>query len=130
MLVDDRLQFTIDLIALRQQFIQFRLPKHIAQCRLSDLRRCLVKAHYVHNGSGRVHHIEVDHRGDFNRHIISCDHLLWGYRERHDTQVNFGHACDKGWHQEYAWSFRPYQTTQDEDDAALILLHDANSREE
>jgi hypothetical protein len=28
--------------------------------------------------------------------------------------------------QEYAWSFRAYQTTQDEDDAALILLHDAN----
>src|SRR6266705_157976 len=76
MLVNDGLQFPVDLVALGEQFIQFGLAQHIAQRRLTDLRSRLHEVHHVYNGSLGVHYIEVDDRRTLmvtlSREITSC----------------------------------------------------------
>src|SRR5437764_8160862 len=129
MLVDDRLQVAVDLVALRQEFIQFRLAQHVAQGRLTDLRGRLVEVHHLDHRLNRIDNVEVDYRRHLDRNVISGDHLLRWYRQRDDTQVDFDHARDEWGHQEQPWAFCPDQPPQYEDHAALVLLHHADCRE-
>src|SRR2546425_2681560 len=85
MLINDRLQFAIDLVALRQQFIQFGLTEHVTQRRLADLRRRLEEVHHVYNSSIGIYDVEVDDGCDLNCDIIARDHLLWRHGKSDDT---------------------------------------------
>ncbi len=85
MLVNDCLQFPVDLVALGEQFIQFGLTQHVAQRRLTDLRSRLHEVHHVYNGGLGIHYIEVDDRRYFDGHVIARNHLLWRHSESDDT---------------------------------------------
>ena len=129
LLVDDGLQIAVDLLALGQQFVQFRLTQHVAQGRLPNLRGRLVEVHHLDHRRNRIDDIEVDDRRHPDRHVIAGDHFLRGYRERDDPQVDFAHTRDEGGHHEEPRALRPDQAPQHEDHAPLILLHHTNSRE-
>src|SRR5215470_18208724 len=130
MLINDGLQFAVDLVALRQQLIQLRLAQYVAQRRLTDLRRRLEVVHYVHNRVFRVYYVEVHDRCNLYRHIVARDHFLRWNRQCHNTQIDSNHARNEWGHQEYTRPLGPGQTTEHENHTTFILLHYPDRGEE
>jgi len=128
MLVDDRLQFTVDLMRCASNSSSSDC-QHIAQCRLSDLRRCLEETHHIRNSSNGVHDIEVDHRGDLTVTLSALNHLFAAVTVSVTMRRSTFAIVNKRRTRNMPGPFAPING-QDKDDATLILLHDANGGEE
>src|SRR5579859_3964477 len=66
MLVDNFLQFAVDLGALRQEFVQFGLSKYVTQGCHANLRGGLDEVHYIDDRRCWINYVEVDDSRDLN----------------------------------------------------------------
>src|SRR5207302_279195 len=85
-LVKDRLQFSVDLFAFGEDFVEFELSDDAAQSGLRLLRSGIEVILHLRKGEVCVYHAEIAHRVYFDGDIVSRDDVLRGHIKRFDTQ--------------------------------------------
>ncbi len=124
-LIENLLQLLVQPLALRQQIVELDLPEHAAQRRLRELRRRVDVVLDLDDRPPRIHHPEVEHRVDLDRHVVARDHVLRRHVEDHRPQADLHHAIDRREHQDHAGPLRlRQQLAEAEDHAALVLRQD------
>ena len=130
-LVDDRLQDRVDLVALREQFVEHVLAEHRAQRRLRDLRG---RGHVVLDLDDRrlrLHDPEVRDGVHTHGDVVLRDHLLRRDVQRHGTEVDLDHPVDDRDQQEEPGALRlRQQPAEPEHDRTLVLACDLHRREQ
>jgi hypothetical protein len=130
LLVDDRLQAVVDLVALGQQLVEVDLAEHAAEGGLRDLRGRDEVVLHLDDGLGGVHHAEVGDGVDLHRHVVLGDDLLRRHVQGDGPQVHLHRLVDEGDQDEQAGSLDPDQAAEAEHDAPLVLPRDLDGREQ
>ncbi len=127
-IVDDLLKLLVDLLPMSQQFIQLTLANDITQRRLREIPGCAPIIFDLNNGIRWVKHPEIYNGIHTDRHVVSGDCLLGGNVEGNNTQIHFYHAVHDGNNEKQPRPLGSDQPAQTENDSALILLHNLDSR--
>src|SRR5260370_21536295 len=87
-LVENDLQFRIQFVALREDFIQFELPDDAAQRGLGQLRSGVLIILHLRHGQVGVDYPEIANRVDFHRNVVAGDDVLRGNVERFQPHID------------------------------------------
>jgi len=121
LLVDDRLEALVDLVALRQQLVEVDLAQHAAQGRLGDLRGRDQVVLDLHDRLRGVDDAEVRDGVDLHGDVVPGDDLLRRDVQRHGPQVDLHGLVDEGDEDEEPRPLDADQAPEAEHHAALVL---------
>ncbi len=77
----------------------------------------------------RVDDPEIEHRIDLHRHVVMRDHVLRRNLDHLDSKVHANHFLNERDQDHEAGPLHPVETTEGEDDGALVLAQDLHGRE-
>ncbi len=92
--VQDRLQAMIDTVTLGQEFVQLKLPQHIAQHCLRFLIRCRVPIFDIDNRFLGAEDVEEHDRVHLQRDVVFGNDVLGRHIDRDDPGIHLVHAFD------------------------------------
>src|SRR4029077_4680645 len=87
-LVENDLQFSVHLVALRKNFVQIKLSDDAAQRGLRELRGGVLKISHLLQRQIGIHYAEVTYRIYFNRNVVVSDDVLRRNVQRFQTQAD------------------------------------------
>ena len=130
-MIEDALQPQIDLVAVRQQFVEFLFAQHRAQSSLRKLRSLVdVIRDFDHRLIG-IDHAQENDRVHFQSDVVAGDDVLRRNFERFLPQRNPHHAVDRGEDQNHARTLGcAQQAAKPEDDAALVFGQDLDGAQQ
>src|SRR5262249_3000982 len=106
------------------------LAEHGAQRSLRELAGRFSEMLDLDDRLLRIDHAEIDHRTDPHRDVVARDHVLWRDIEHAGAQVETDHLLDDWSDDHKAGALHLPQSSQHEDDGALILSQDAERIEQ
>ncbi len=128
--IENALQPQINLVAMRQQFVEFLFAQHRAQSGLRKLRSLVgVIRDFDHRLVG-IDHAQKNDRVHFERDVVARDDVLRRNLQRFLPQRNPHHAVDGGEDQNHSRTLGRDQASQPEDDAALIFGQDLDGTQQ
>src|SRR5712692_5193755 len=128
--VDNLLYLGVELLALAQEIVEFRLAADRSERRLRKLkRRIKIVAHLGHRAR-RIDHPKVQHRADLDRNVVARDYVLRRDLQRHRAQVD-SHLGFENWdYEDYTRPAIGHQPSEPENHRPLIFLQDLESAQE
>ena len=126
LLVDYLLQLFVNLIPLREHFVQFTLTHNGTERRLRNLSSRMQIVSYVDSCGYRIHDSEVADGIDFHSHIIAGDGLLRLYIQGDHSHIHAHHLIDERDHEDDAGALRPLNTSKAKDHTAFIFRYNLN----
>ncbi len=129
-LIDDALHLAVDDLSVAEHLVQLGLPQHIAQGRLGDLDRGAIVIQHLVDGVGRAHDVEVHDRTHFDGDVVPRDAFLRRKLDGDDTQIDLACPADHRHDPEQPGPSRTRQSAQHEHYRALILVDDAQPRDD
>ena len=131
MRVEDALQPQINFVAMRQQFVEFLLAQYGSQSSLRKLRSLVGVIRNLHHGLIRIDHAQKNNRIHFQGNVVAGDDVLRRNFDRLLSKRDAHHAVERSEHQNHARPFgRTQQTSEAEDDAALIFSQDLDGTQQ
>ena len=131
MRIENTLQTQVNLVAVRQQFVEFLLAEHRAQGSLRELRSLIDVIGDFHHRLIGIDHAQENNRVDFQRDVVAGDDVLRRNFQRFLPQRNAHHAVDRAEHQNDARALGlAQQAPEPEDDAALIFSQDLDGTQQ
>ena len=86
----------VDLLPLREEFVEFGLPADRPQRRLGELGRRVEVVLHADDRPVRVDDAEIENGAHLDGDVVPRDDVLRGNVHRHDAQVHPDHLVDGG----------------------------------
>src|SRR5919106_5857490 len=128
--VDDLLEAPVDVVPVDQDLVQVYLADHAPKGGLSHLRRAEQVVLDGDRRPDRLHHVEVRDRVHPDGHVVPGDDVLRRDVHRHRLEVHLHHPVHDGDDEEQPGALGPDHSSEPEDHASLVLLHDPDRRDE
>src|SRR5260370_191319 len=125
--VENDLELGVDLVALREYFIEFELSDDAADGGLRELRSCIGVILHLGERQVGVHHAEVAYRIDLHRNVVARNNVLRRNVERFDSHVDAVERFNRPEHQPEAGILSlGNQAAKSQHHAAFPFLDDVN----
>src|SRR5208337_2438719 len=105
-LVQDDLQFGVDFVALRKNFVELELADDAAKGGLGQLRSSVLIILHLRHGQVGVDHTEIAHGVYFYGHVVAGDDVLRWNVKRFQAQVDAIQGLNRPKHEVYASGLR------------------------
>src|SRR6266478_939876 len=124
-LIENDLQFAVDLVTLGENFVQVKLSDDAAQRGLRQLRSGVLKICHLRQRQIGIHHTEVTYRVYFNRDVVVGDDVLRWNVQRFETQADAIERFDRPENKIHATAFGHWQQTPEpKNDSAFPFFDD------
>ena len=110
-----------ELLSFGKHLVEIVLPQHRTQGRLRQHVGGGKVLLHLDDGAFGIDDVEIEHRIDFHRDVVTRDHVLGRYLDDLDAQVHAHHFLDEGDQQHKAGPLDLLKAAKREDHGALVF---------